>query len=692
MDPVETVGAEGGADGGELSKNALKKKAKADEAARKKAEKDALKAAQKAAEPEKPKSNKLGGDDEEELDPTQYYANRLHAIENMEKSLSVTPYPHKFHNSLRISEFIEKYRDIADGEHNDSELVSVSGRIHSKRIQGKLMFYDLHGEGLKIQIMSDIRTYEGGEEKFFQIHGLIRRGDIVGVIGFPGKSKKGELSIFPTSLTILSPCLHMLPTSHSGLKNQEVRYRQRYLDLILNPETRRVFNVRAQVINGVRSFLDSLGFLEVETPMMNLIPGGATAKPFITHHNDLHQDMYMRIAPELYLKQLVIGGLERVYEIGRQFRNEGIDLTHNPEFTTCEFYWAYADYNDLMSVTEQMISGIVKNITGSYVIHYAAEEGGEPVTIDFSPPWRRVSMMEGLEEAMGVKLPPFESPELGPALEALCKKHQVDCKPPRTVSRLIDKLVGHFLEESCINPTFVTDHPELMSPLAKTHRSKPGLTERFEVFVCKRELCNAYTELNSPIVQRQRFAEQAKQASAGDDEAQVHDEEFCVAMEYGLPPTAGWGLGVDRLAMFLSNKWNIKEVLLFPAMKPTEEQAERTKSVRSSKEGKPAPAPAAKTSSAPANTVGTITAQGASAAVSAINLGSSDGLAQLSRLIASAQGSFLHGKAPTHDDAAVFEALSKVPAEFLSSNADANVTGYITSVGFFSARVRQSWK
>ena len=509
-----------------------------------------------------------------------------------------TAYPHKFHVDLRLPEYSSKFdSSLSDGEQlsSESDLVSVAGRIVSVRGQGKLFFYDIRGDGSKIQIMSSLRSYAAGEEAFYAIHRIVKRGDVVGVRGYPGKSKKGELSIFPTEMILLSPCLHMLPfakggsskdddknkegdsndkekTSAVGLTDPEKRYRQRYLDLIVNQDSRKTFEIRAKVVNGVRRYLDERHFLEVETPMMNMIPGGAVARPFVTYHNDLSMDLYLRIAPELYLKMLVVGGLDRVYEIGRQFRNEGIDLTHNPEFTTCEFYQAYADYYDLMDMTEEMLSGMVKDITGGYKIMFSPKPGAADIEIDFTPPFKRVPMIGGLEEAMGITLPALDDPDLEPKLTAILKEREVECAPPHTAARLLDSLVGVYLEDNIINPTFITDHPVIMSPLAKTHRSSPLLTERFELFVCQRELANAYTELNDPVVQRARFLDQARAGGMGDDEAMVADEAFVAALEHGLPPTGGWGLGIDRLAMFLANKNNIKEVLLFPAMKPNEEQ------------------------------------------------------------------------------------------------------------------------
>lgn len=360
--------------------------------------------------------------------------------------------------------------------------------------------------------MANTKLHQG-EEDFATIHSRLRRGDIIGVMGNPGRTKAGELSVQALDVKLLTPCLHMLPTAQTGLKDKETRYRMRYLDLIMNDKTRSIFIKRAQVIKQVKQFLDSYDFLEVETPMMSLQAGGAAAKPFKTHHNDLHQDMVMRIAPELYLKMLLVGGYDRVYEIGKQFRNEGIDQTHNPEFTTCEFYWAYADYNDLLKITEDMVSSVVKNVTGSYVVKHHPEgpESDKVVEIDFTPPFKRIHMIKGLEEKMNVKIPEdLSTNEANAELDALCVKHEVQCSAPRTTARLLDKLVGHFLESQCLNPTFITCHPQIMSPLAKYHRTEKGLSERFELFVNYHEICNAYTELNDPFKQKELFMDQLK--------------------------------------------------------------------------------------------------------------------------------------------------------------------------------------
>ncbi|QPG73448.1 lysyl-tRNA synthetase [Brettanomyces nanus] len=554
--------------GEQVSKSELKKRKKMRAVAAKKA---AKKAKTKSTAPKVPKNK----DELANLNPNQYFEIRSARVDALRKPHSETnPYPHKFSVSIQLDDFREKYGSLKKGETLQDVEVSIAGRIMVKRESGsKLKFYSLSSDGNTLQVMAQAQD---AVDDFQESHKELRRGDIIGVVGYPGRTNpakggEGEISVFAKQVKLLTPCLHMLPTEHYGFKDQEARYRKRYLDLIMNKSKRDIFITRSKIIQYIRRFLDSRRYIEVETPILNIIAGGATAKPFVTHHNDLDMDMYMRIAPELFLKELVVGGMDRVYEIGRQFRNESIDMTHNPEFTTCEFYQAYADVYDLMDMTEILFSEMVKTICGDYKIDYQPDgPEGKSWTIDFSRPWKRVNMMEELERIYGAKFPPADqlgTEETTKFLKKVLIDHKMDCPPPLTNARMLDKLVGA-IEDSSINPTFIFGHPQIMSPLAKYDRKIRGLCERFEVFVGTKEICNAYTELNDPFDQRARFEEQAKQKDQGDDEAQLIDETFCDALEYGLPPTGGWGCGIDRICMFLTNSNTIREVLLFPTLKP----------------------------------------------------------------------------------------------------------------------------
>ncbi|WP_294395191.1 lysine--tRNA ligase [uncultured Clostridium sp.] len=437
--------------------------------------------------------------------------------------------------------------------------VTVAGRIMSKRGQGKVVFSDIYDVDGKIQLF--LKIDKVGEENLKQ-YKTFDIGDWVAATGEVFTTQRGEISINVNSFELTCKSLKPLPEKWHGLKDPDLRYRQRELDIITNAEVKDTFVKRSRIISAMREFLDNKGFLEVETPILSPIAGGAAAKPFITHHNTLDMDMYLRVAPELYLKRLIVAGFEKVYEIGRNFRNEGMSVRHNPEFTAIELYEAYSDYNDMMEITENMVAYICEKVNGTTKVTYQGTE------IDFMPPWRRVTMVDVVKEHAGVDFATINSDE---EAQAIAKEKNLEFpKPLNTVTKgeVLNALYEEFGEDKMIQPTFVMDYPVENSPLTKKKRGNAAFTERFEVFVFGRELGNAYSELNDPIVQRQRFEQQAKERELGDDEAYMLDEQFMSALETGMPPTGGLGIGVDRLIMFLTDSASIRDVILFPTMKP----------------------------------------------------------------------------------------------------------------------------
>lgn len=447
---------------------------------------------------------------------------------------------------------------VGDFEGFEGRTVKVAGRLMSKRGMGKVMFSDLQDCDGKIQLF--IKKDEVGEDKYAMIKKL-DIGDIVGAEGEVFKTKTGEISVKVKEVTLLAKSMLPLPEKYHGLTDTDLRYRQRYVDLIVNPDVKKTFILRSKIITEIRAFLDSRGFLEVDTPVLNTIPGGAAARPFITHHNALDIDMYLRIATELHLKRLIVGGLEKVYEMGRIFRNEGISVKHNPEFTTIELYEAFTDYHDMMDLTEQLISSVSQKVLGTTKITYQGQQ------IDLTPPWRRVTMIDAVKEVTGLDFDELKSAE-----DALAAVKSIGLSPDKQASwgELLNYCFEEKVEETLIQPTFIMDYPIEVSPLTKKKKDRPELTERFELFITARELANAYSELNDPIDQRERFMRQMELREAGDEEANMIDEDFLTALEYGMPPCGGLGIGIDRLVMLLTDSYSIRDVLLFPTMKPLE--------------------------------------------------------------------------------------------------------------------------
>ncbi len=460
---------------------------------------------------------------------------------------------------------IVKY-DVTDSTQNildnfetlEGRNTSIAGRLMSKRGMGKAGFCDLQDRDGRIQLY--VRKDEVGDESYemFKKYDI---GDIVGVKGEIFKTHMGQISIKVKEITLLSKSLQPLPEKWHGLKDTDLRYRQRYVDLIVNPEVKNTFILRSKIIKSIRKFLDDRGFLEVDTPLLNTIPGGAAARPFITHHNTLDIDMYLRIAPELYLKRLIVGGMEKVYEMGRMFRNEGMSIKHNPEFTMMEVYEAYTDYKGMMELTENLISTVAMETLGTTKIMYQGQE------IDLTPPWNRLSMIEAVKKYSGVD---FDGIKTDEEAKAAAEEKKVHVKPGMTRGEILNLMFEEFAESNLVQPTFIYDYPVEVSPLTKRKPGHPELTERFEFFITGREMGNAYSELNDPVDQKERFVNQVKKRDSGDEEANMMDEDYVTALEYGMPPTGGLGIGVDRLIILLTDSASIRDILLFPTMKPRE--------------------------------------------------------------------------------------------------------------------------
>ncbi|KAI7900281.1 lysyl-tRNA synthetase [Cokeromyces recurvatus] len=459
---------------------------------------------------------------------------------------------------------LQHYQYLEKGQKAENELVTLTGRIAVKRESStKLIFYDIIQNGETIQVVASKNRFPGHLNDFIIKNNALSRGDIVSFTGVPGKTNHGQLSLFVTQeMKVLTPCLRNIP--RNGIKDQEKRLRERYLDLLVNPEASRVLRTRSKIIQFIRHFLDSRGFLEVETPILSGKSGGANARPFETHSHAFNMDMQLRIAPELYLKQLVIGGFDRVYEIGKQFRNEGIDADHNPEFTTCEFYQAYGNLESLMHDTETLLSEMATAICGDSSIQ---SKSGE--IIDFKKPFHRINVMDRLENELGVSLTFLEQSDAVDKLVSLCETKKIKLSGPLTQPRILDKMISKFIEPHCVQPTFLYNHPLALSPLAKDAIDKKGRTvaARFELFVAGKELVNAYEELNDPQEQRKRFKLRLQDRDTGDLEAPLPDTDFCDALEYALPPTAGWGMGIDRVVQLMTGMTHIREVLTFPIMR-----------------------------------------------------------------------------------------------------------------------------